>query len=256
MFWAWTLRQLQLTSRRYGTFTVGARSETSSGWIDLFEPIGSVKRDLVRELTHRGLQAYRFLAKKHHPDRGGTAAQFGRLQQAFEVLSDPQQRDVYDTWAKEVQFRYVRGTSAQVGRAILPNLVVLSLIDFYPWLSQDLGLCQQSVDILFQNAELNTIFIFAQAAGGEDILLDEFEGLGLHCDPHTQLVVTCEVCRRPATKECWTCSMKICEFCTLKRHWKVSLHGLTHASSKRLSRCCTCWSHLPVTFRQFCCRKP
>lgn len=53
------------------------------------------------------------------------------------------------------------------------------------------------------------------------MLLDEYEGLGLHCDPQTQLVVTCEVCRRPATKECWTCGMQICEFCTLKRHWKV-----------------------------------
>ncbi len=60
-----------------------------------------------------------------------------------------------------------------------------------------------------------------QAQGGEDMLLDEFEGLGLHCEARTQLVVLCEVCSRPATKECWTCRMKICDFCTLKRHWKV-----------------------------------
>ena len=53
------------------------------------------------------------------------------------------------------------------------------------------------------------------------MLLDEFEGLGLHCEAHTQLVVLCEVCQRPSTKECWTCGMKICDFCTLKRHWKV-----------------------------------
>ena len=53
------------------------------------------------------------------------------------------------------------------------------------------------------------------------MLLDEFEGLGLHCEARTQLVVLCEVCMRPATKECWTCGMKICDFCTLKRHWKV-----------------------------------
>ena len=58
------------------------------------------------------------------------------------------------------------------------------------------------------------------------MLLDEFEGLGLHCEAQTQLVVICEVCGRPSTKECWTCGMKICGFCTLKRHWKVteSLH--------------------------------
>ncbi len=81
-----------------------------------------------------------------------------------------------------------------------------------------------------QNASLQPeLRLFEQASGGEDILLNEFDGLGLHCDPLTQLVVTCEVCRRPATKECWTCQMQICDFCTLKRHWKV----------KRVKRQCT-----------------
>ena len=63
------------------------------------------------------VQAYRLLAKKHHPDRGGRADDFARIQQAFEVLSDPQQREVYDTWAKQLQFRYVRGVAAQVSSA-------------------------------------------------------------------------------------------------------------------------------------------
>jgi hypothetical protein len=40
-------------------------------------------------------------------------------------------------------------------------------------------------------------------------------------DPAVQLCVTCEVCRRPATKECWTCRMAICDFCTRRQHWKV-----------------------------------
>ena len=60
--------------------------------------------------------------------------------------------------------------------------------------------------------------------GGEDLMLDEFEKRitldGLEVDPRTQLVVVCEVCGRPATTQCWTCKMDICEFCTLKRHWK------------------------------------
>ncbi len=60
--------------------------------------------------------------------------------------------------------------------------------------------------------------------GGEDLMLDEFEKQmtrdGVEVDPRTQLVVVCEVCGRPATTECWTCKMQICEFCTLKRHWK------------------------------------
>lgn len=116
-------------------------------------------------------KAYRTQARKHHPDKGGDAKTFARIQHAYEVLSDPHRRSVYDTWARELEFRYVKSSTSA-------------------------------------------------AQGGEDILLDEFENLGLSCNPATQLVVTCEVCRRPATKECWTCKMKICEFCTLKRHWK------------------------------------
>lgn len=33
-----------------------------------------------------------------------------------------------------------------------------------------------------------------RAAGGEDLMLDELERLGLHCEPSMQLVVVCEVC--------------------------------------------------------------
>ena len=60
-------------------------------------------------------------------------------------------------------------------------------------------------------------------------MLDELSNLGIVCDPMTQLVVTCEVCRRPSTKECWTCGMAICEFCTLKQHWKVRKPGVPAA---------------------------
>ncbi|KAK9810351.1 hypothetical protein WJX72_009272 [[Myrmecia] bisecta] len=116
-------------------------------------------------------RAYRELARRHHPDKGGEARTFSKIRQAFEVLSDPRRRAVYDEWAKELQFRYVPGVAPKVD-------------------------------------------------GKEDMLLDEFENLGLHCTPATQLVVTCEVCRRPSTKQCWTCGMAICDFCTLKRHWK------------------------------------
>jgi curved DNA-binding protein CbpA len=51
------------------------------------------------------------LAKVHHPDKGGDAVVFGRIQRAFQILSDPQKRAVYDTWAQELQFRYVRASA-------------------------------------------------------------------------------------------------------------------------------------------------
>lgn len=41
-------------------------------------------------------RAYRKLASKHHPDRGGDEAQFKLVQEAYETLSDPNRRQQYD----------------------------------------------------------------------------------------------------------------------------------------------------------------
>lgn len=60
------------------------------------------------------LQAYRECARKHHPDKGGNAEVFANIQTAFEILSNPQKRAVYDEWAKEVEFRYVPGVTPKV----------------------------------------------------------------------------------------------------------------------------------------------
>lgn len=41
-------------------------------------------------------RAYRKLAGKHHPDKGGDAEKFKELQKAYDTLSDPQKRAEYD----------------------------------------------------------------------------------------------------------------------------------------------------------------
>lgn len=41
-------------------------------------------------------KAYRNLAAKHHPDRGGDTAKFQEIQKAYEILSDPEKRAQYD----------------------------------------------------------------------------------------------------------------------------------------------------------------
>lgn len=41
-------------------------------------------------------KAYRKLAAKHHPDRGGDTAEFQKIQSAYDVLSDPVKKQQYD----------------------------------------------------------------------------------------------------------------------------------------------------------------
>lgn len=51
------------------------------------------------------VQAYRKQARALHPDKGGTAAAFAALQNAFETLSDPKSRAAYDALAADLRFR-------------------------------------------------------------------------------------------------------------------------------------------------------
>ena len=42
-------------------------------------------------------------AKKHHPDRGGDAVLFQKLQSSYQCLSDPEKRAKYDAKVKRVK---------------------------------------------------------------------------------------------------------------------------------------------------------
>lgn len=46
-------------------------------------------------------KAYRKLALKHHPDKGGEVEKFQKLQNAYEILSDPDQKEIYDKYGEE-----------------------------------------------------------------------------------------------------------------------------------------------------------
>lgn len=60
-------------------------------------------------------QAFRRLARCRHPDKGGSAVEFAALRDAFETLSDPQRRAVYDLQASHAGLRRGVDPEFQVG---------------------------------------------------------------------------------------------------------------------------------------------
>ena len=59
---------------------------------DLYQILGVNKNATEEEIK----QAYRKLAMKHHPDRGGDEKQFQEIKNAYEVLSDPVRKQQHD----------------------------------------------------------------------------------------------------------------------------------------------------------------
>jgi DnaJ family protein A protein 2 len=46
-------------------------------------------------------KAFRKAAVQHHPDKGGDADKFKEINKAYEVLSDPEKREIYDQYGEE-----------------------------------------------------------------------------------------------------------------------------------------------------------
>ena len=60
--------------------------------MDHYSTLGVPKNADAKSIKH----AYKKLASKHHPDKGGDEAEFKKVQSAYETLSNPQKRQEYD----------------------------------------------------------------------------------------------------------------------------------------------------------------
>lgn len=73
---------------------------------DYYEILG-VKRDASPEEIKR---AFRELAQKYHPDKpGGDAEKFKEINEAYQVLSDPEKRKMYDQYGESFEQARARG---------------------------------------------------------------------------------------------------------------------------------------------------
>ena len=89
------MRSLFRLSQRRGFF--GSRSKPQAATTKLYDLLGLNQQASEDEIK----KAFKQLALKHHPDRGGDADKFKEIAQAYEVLSDPEKRRVYDTFGEE-----------------------------------------------------------------------------------------------------------------------------------------------------------
>jgi len=75
----------------------GARSRGPVNNTRYYEVLGISKDASEQEIK----KAYRKKAIQHHPDKGGDQAMFQEVAAAYEVLSDPQKKSVYDNYGEE-----------------------------------------------------------------------------------------------------------------------------------------------------------
>ncbi|KAI8472213.1 MAG: hypothetical protein J3K34DRAFT_519969 [Monoraphidium minutum] len=144
-------------------------------------------------------RAYRRAARAAHPDKGGSASAFAALTAAFETLSDPPRRTVYDAH---------HAAAACHGRG--------------GWGGGGGGGGGGWGGGAWRGAGAADGDDYFEVPGAEAALLRELAaraGAG-PLDAGCQLVVVCELCGRPATQECWTCGMAICSLCGRRRHFK------------------------------------
>lgn len=75
-------------------------------------------------------KAYRKQAMKHHPDRGGDESQFTVLQEAYDVLGNPNKRAMYDAGGRGSRYS-TDGKNALLRKLVREGALELDLTPYY-----------------------------------------------------------------------------------------------------------------------------
>ena len=82
---------------RGGAGGAGGTTSEPPDTTKLYEVLGVEKTATEKDIK----KAFRKLAVKHHPDKGGDEHTFKEINAAYEILSDPKKRELYDKYGLE-----------------------------------------------------------------------------------------------------------------------------------------------------------
>jgi len=76
---------------------MGGRSREPVDTQEYYDILGVTKESTAAQIK----KAYRKLAIKNHPDKGGDPEKFKKISVAYDTLSDPEKKELYDKYGKE-----------------------------------------------------------------------------------------------------------------------------------------------------------
>ena len=87
--------------------------------VSLYNDLGVPKSATLEEIR----MAYRKKAQKAHPDKGGSESEFRQLQQAYDILSDPERKARYDQTGETHQGPTLESQALSYVAALLPKIL-------------------------------------------------------------------------------------------------------------------------------------
>ena len=87
--------------------------------MSLYNDLGVPKSATLEEIR----MAYRKKAQKAHPDKGGSESEFRQLQQAYDILSDPERKARYDQTGETHQGPTLESQALSYVAALLPKIL-------------------------------------------------------------------------------------------------------------------------------------